>query len=182
MVGGNSKAVVNTRWALNRKMVDGAQTARARSATKGDQDPDLKAGSVDASGCVSPRSPRLRVVSLGALKKWRIWSLHIKNAPPQAAGFGRDVHLRTHAAWDPSNSHRIWKFHAPAVAPRRSLQKYLLSPVESLAKVGLEFRESAFDPRSYCLPGKRVGQLGLLLPTLMVSLGVVNQMWYPRQH
>ena len=47
---------------------------------KGFQDPDLQEGLVDTSGCVALRSSHLQVISLSALKKWRLWSLDIKNA------------------------------------------------------------------------------------------------------
>ena len=47
---------------------------------RGFQDPDVAAGLGDTSICVSLRSTHLQVISLSALKKWRLWSLDIKNA------------------------------------------------------------------------------------------------------
>ena len=47
---------------------------------RGFQVPDVAAGLVDTSICVSLRSTHLQVISLSALKKWRLWSLDIKNA------------------------------------------------------------------------------------------------------
>ena len=80
----------------------------------------------------------------------------MKNSFPQAESVGRDVLLRFSAELDPSDSHRGWNSHAPAgglnyapVAFRRALQKFLLSSMESLAKEGLEFRVSSFDPSSF---------------------------------
>ena len=62
---------------------------RARIAAKGFQDPDLKEGLVETSGCVSLRSSHLQVVSLSAIRQWRLRSLDGKNAFLQSDGFGR---------------------------------------------------------------------------------------------
>ena len=63
-----NKKVVDTRWVLTWKMVEGKQCIKARLAAKGFQDPDLQEGLVDTSGCVSLRSSHLQVISLSALK------------------------------------------------------------------------------------------------------------------
>ena len=73
--------------------MDGVKSVKARLAAKGFQDPDLKEGLVETSGCVSLRSPHLRAISLSALKKWRLWSLDIKHAFLQADAFQRVVFL-----------------------------------------------------------------------------------------
>ena len=103
--------------------------------------------------CVSSRSSHLQVTPLGTLRKWEVWYLHIKNAFPRANGFGCHAFLCAPAGRDPSNPRRIWEIHAPAyglndaqAAFRRSLRKYPLSFTESLARVGLKFRGSPFDP------------------------------------
>ena len=75
-------------------MAEGEKCVKARLAAKGFQDPDLKDGLVETSGCVSLRSSRLQVISLSAIRKWKLWSLDIKNACSQADGFERDVFLR----------------------------------------------------------------------------------------
>ena len=53
---------------------------KARLVARGFQDPDLAAGLVDTSSCVSLRSSNLQAISLGALKKWKPWSLGVKIA------------------------------------------------------------------------------------------------------
>merc|ERR1712131_293647 len=88
-----NKKIADTSWALTWKMVEGQLRIKARLVAKGFQDPDLQEGLVDTSGCVSLRSSHLQVISLSALKKWKIWSLDIKNAFLQADGFQRDVFL-----------------------------------------------------------------------------------------
>ena len=65
--GSISRAVVNTGWALNRKMADGEKSAKAHPAAKGEQEPDLNGGNVDTPRRVRPRPPHLRVISLGTL-------------------------------------------------------------------------------------------------------------------
>ena len=72
-------------------MVARVKKVMAHPAAKGFQDPELKAGLVDVSGCVSLRSSHLQVVSLSALQEWKLWSLDIKNAFWRADGFERDV-------------------------------------------------------------------------------------------
>ena len=51
-------------------MVDGEKDAKARLVAKGYQGPDLRDGSVDASGRASIRSSRFRISTLGTPKKW----------------------------------------------------------------------------------------------------------------
>ena len=58
-VGTQTKDVVDTRWVLSWKEVDGGETVKARLAAKGYQDPDLLVGNVDIAGCVS-RRPHIR--------------------------------------------------------------------------------------------------------------------------
>ena len=61
-------------------MMDGRRNAKARVAPKGCQDPDRRDGAFETSDCVSLSSSLFRVLSLGALAKWEIWSLDIENA------------------------------------------------------------------------------------------------------
>ena len=56
------------------------QMADGRLVAKGYQDPDLRKGLVDTSGCVSLRSSHLQVISLRLIKKSELWSVDIKNA------------------------------------------------------------------------------------------------------
>ena len=106
--------VVGTRWVLAWEGVGGAKTVKARLAAKGYQDPALKDGLVEMSGCVSPRPPHLQVVSLAALRGWRLWSLDIKNAFFQPDGLKRDVSIHNPPEWLPGNSRRIRKWNAPS--------------------------------------------------------------------
>ena len=53
-------------------MVDGKESVEARLVATGYQDPDLKDSNVDTSGRVSLRSSHLQVISLGAIRKWKI--------------------------------------------------------------------------------------------------------------
>ena len=62
------------------KEVDGKKPAEERLFAKGYQDPDIRNGNVDVAGCVGRRSLHLRLESLSALAKWKIWSLDTKNA------------------------------------------------------------------------------------------------------
>ena len=62
------KAIVDARWVLTCKLVDGKKDARARLVATGYQDPDLETGMVETSGRVSLRSTNVQMTSLGALK------------------------------------------------------------------------------------------------------------------
>ncbi len=84
---------MDTRRVLTLEVVEGKRTVKARLVARGFQDPDLAAGLVDTSSCVSIRSSPLQVISLIALKKWSLWSLDIKNAFLQADPFPREVYL-----------------------------------------------------------------------------------------
>ena len=79
---------------------------------KGYQAPDLRMGNVDIAGCVSRRSSHLQLISLGALRKWPLWSLDIKNAFGQADGFDRDVFRRAPCGWNSTDARRAWKLRA----------------------------------------------------------------------
>ena len=123
-------AIAITPWVLTWKMVDGEKRANDRLAEQGCQDPDLRDGNVDTSGCVSLRSSHLRVISLGALKIRQNWSLDDKNASRKADGLGSGNLLRAPMREDPWDAHRTRKLHAPAsglrdaqAAFRRSFQK-----------------------------------------------------------
>ena len=74
-------------------MVDGQKSVGARLVARGYQDPDLREGLVDTSGCVSLRSSPLQVISLCAIKKWELRSLGSKDAFSQADGFDRDAFI-----------------------------------------------------------------------------------------
>ena len=67
-----TRGVVETRWVLTWKDLDGKRTVKARLVARGFQDPDLAEGLVDTSSCVSLRSSHLQVISLSALKKWKL--------------------------------------------------------------------------------------------------------------
>ena len=143
-LGKVSKEVVDTRWVLTWKDVEGKRTVKARLVARGFQDPDLAAGLVDTSSCVSLRSSHLQVISLSALKRWNLWSLDIKNAFLQADPFPREVYLQAPPEWCPRLSSRIWRLNAPAYglndAPvefHKTLKRYLVKSGESLKLVGL---------------------------------------------
>ena len=147
--GAQSKALVDTRWVLAWQEVDGEKTIQARLVAKGYQDPDLRMGNVDIAGCVSRGSSHLQLIFLGALTKWPLRNLDIKNACLQADVFGREVYLRAPRGWNSKDARRVWKLRAPAYglndAPavfHRSLRKYSANSVESLSSAGLRFEVS----------------------------------------
>ena len=108
-LGGISEAVSNTKRATSWEVADGGKCARACQGAKASRCPDLIDGSVDASGRVSLRPRRLRIISLGTLEKWKIRGLVIKNRSLGAGAYGRGVFLRTAVEWDSSGANRIWK-------------------------------------------------------------------------
>ena len=133
------KEVVETRWVLTWKDLEGKRTVKARLVARGFQDPDLAAVLADTSSCVSLRSSHLQVISLSALKKWKLWSLDIKNAFLQADPFPREVYLQASREWCPRTLSRIWRLNAPAYglngAPvefHKTLKRYLVKSQESL--------------------------------------------------
>ena len=73
----------------------------------GNQGTDLRNGNVNIAGGEIARSPLLRLISLGALKKWEIWSLDIKNASLLADGFGREVYARAPCEWVSNDGRRV---------------------------------------------------------------------------
>ena len=105
--------VVGTRWVLTWRVAGGVKTVKACLAAKGYQDPDLKDGLVETPGCVSLRSPNLEVISLAALRCWRLWVLDIKDAFLQEDGFVRDVFIQSPPEWLSGDSRRVWKLNAP---------------------------------------------------------------------
>ena len=64
-----SKSIVDARWATSQKMVDGEKDVEARLVAEEYQGPDLRGGSVDASGRVSLCSSHLEAIFLGSSKK-----------------------------------------------------------------------------------------------------------------
>ena len=67
--GDLGKSAVDIRWVLTWKTVEGVKTAKARLVAKGFQDPGLRAGAVDTSGCASFCSPLLQVIPWSGVKK-----------------------------------------------------------------------------------------------------------------
>ena len=57
---------------LTCKEANGKKTENARLVAKGYQDSDLRDGHAEIAGCVSRRSPHLQLISLSAVKKWKI--------------------------------------------------------------------------------------------------------------
>ena len=99
-----NKSVVGTRWVLTWKVADGAKTVKARLVAKGYQGPDLQDGLVETSGSASLRSSHLQVISLAALRGWKLWRIDIKNAFLQADGFGRVVFIQSPPEWRPGTT------------------------------------------------------------------------------
>ena len=120
---------------------------------KGFQDPDLKEGLVEASGCVSLRSSHLQVISLSAIRKWRLRSRDIKSAFSQADGFERDVFLHAPLEWAPPCEKRARKLKEPAYglndAPAAfhcSLKRHISNSDLPVQSVGLRCQVSTLDP------------------------------------
>ena len=90
---GSLERYCDARWVLTWKFFEEQKTVKARLVARGFQYPDLADGLADTSSCVSMRSSHLQVISLGALKKWTLRSLDIKNPVLQADPFHREVHL-----------------------------------------------------------------------------------------
>ena len=63
--GTQSKDLLDTRWARNWKGGEGEETVQARLVATGYQDPDLRSGNVDITGCASRRSSHFQVISWG---------------------------------------------------------------------------------------------------------------------
>ena len=95
------KQMVDTRWVTTWKMVGCKTCAKVCMVATGLQDPGLKDGLVNTSGCFSLRSSHLPVISLSAIRNWKSWSLGIKNAFFQADGFERNVFLHAPSEWYP---------------------------------------------------------------------------------
>ena len=91
----------------------GERDAKARLVTKGLQDPGLKNASVGTSGHVSLRSFRFQVLFSGALNRWEICSLDIKDAFLQSDGCQREVILSAFL-WVSGRANRFWTLQAPA--------------------------------------------------------------------
>ena len=129
-----SRTGVQTRSVLTRKMMDGHKGDKARLVAEGYQDPGLREGIVDTPGCVSLRSSHLQVISLRAIKKWKLRSLDIKNAFLQADGFARNF-FSINPQDGNRRANRARKLKAPAyglngapVAFHRPLEGHLLNP------------------------------------------------------
>ena len=56
LMGTQTRDVVDARWVLTWKVMEGQRTVKASLVAKGYQDPDLRDGDVDLAGCVSRRS------------------------------------------------------------------------------------------------------------------------------
>ena len=93
-MGAQSEDLVDTRWVLTWNEVDGEKTVKARLAAMGYQGPHPRSDNVDIAWRVSRNSSHLQLISLGALRKWPLWSSDIKNAFLQADGFDCGVYLR----------------------------------------------------------------------------------------
>ena len=148
-----TKDVVETRWVLLWKALEGKRTVQARLVARGFQDPDLAEGLADTSSCVSPRSSHLQVISLSALKKWKLWSLDIKNAFLQGDPLPREDYLQAPLEWCPRYPNRVWRLNAPAYglddAPvefHKTLKRYLGESDGFLKMAGLRFATSTLDP------------------------------------
>ena len=92
------------------------------------------------------------VVSLNALRKWKLWSLDVKEASSRADRFDRDVFLHAPEEWDPACSTRVWELKAPAyglndapVAFRRSLKRHLSNSELPAKSVGIRCQVSPSD-------------------------------------
>ena len=96
------------------------------------------------------------------------WSLGLKIAPLQAAGFQLEAFLRAPAGWDLSGPRRIREWRAPPcglndapAAIRETLRTNLLCSEEFVAYDGLKIHVSSFGPRFFRFR-RSVGAAGAL--------------------
>ena len=157
---------------------DGVKTVKARPVAKGYQDPDLKDGLVETSGCVSLRSSHLRFIPLAALRGWRLCSLDIKTAFLQAGKFGRDVLIQSPPERLRGDSRRVWKLNAPAyglndalVGFRRFLESYLVNDVDSSEAVDLRLEAPEFDPCLFFVYRRSGSAVGVVTAHIYDLLG-----------
>ena len=148
-------------------MVDGNKNVKAQSVAKACQGPDLKGGLVATSRCVDLRSPRLQVISLGALGERIVWCLEAKKAFLQVDNSDREVFLRVPMEWGPDTARRTWKLHAPAHALygapeafHSTLKRYLLNSENASTLTSLKFQASWFGPCLYFVFRKGGGAAG----------------------
>ena len=163
-------------------MADGRRSIRARLVARGYQHPDLQEGVVDTSWCVSLRLSHLQVISLCAIKKWKLRSLDITNAFSQKGGVTRDVLLQGPAEWGP-----VWRLKAPAfgfndapAAFRRSLKKHILNSNESMKRVGPRCKVSTYVSLLLFIFWEAGTARARSPLTLMIFLGAAKQMFCPR--
>ena len=107
------------------------------------------------------------MISLGASKKWAIWSLDIKNTCREADRFGRGVYVRARCEWSPYADRRVRLLRGPAyglndapVAFHRPLRRAPVNSAESLPRVGLRFMASFFAPPLYFVVRKSGATVG----------------------
>ena len=174
-MGAQIKDVVDTRWVLTWKEVEGKKTALACLVARGYQDPEIKDGSVDIAGCANERSLHLQLAPLGAPQKWRIRSSEIKNAFLKSDGFGREEFVHSSCEWDTRRARKLrapryYRDDAP-VAFRRSLLKYSVNSVGSPSSVSPKFDASSFGPRLYAVCRKSGAGVGSIATYIHDILG-----------
>ena len=154
------------------------EIGKARLVAKSYQDPDPRMGNAEIAGRESRRSSHLHVIYLGALRKWPLWSLDVKDACLQADGFGCDAYLRAPWKWNSADPCRVWKLRKPAhgsngapVAFRRSSREYVVNSVSSLPTVGPRFEVSSLDPCLYFVYRNTGSAVGVLTAQMDAILG-----------
>ena len=109
-----SGALVDTRWLLSWRTVEGGRDVMARLVAKRYQGPDVVAGLVQTPGRGSLGSPHIQVISLSALQEWNLRRLRNKNALPWAGGLDREVYLRAPPGRGPHRAGRVWRLRVLA--------------------------------------------------------------------
>ena len=105
--GAPSKAAAASRRILPWDMVDGRTHVKARPVAKDYQDPVSKEGQEESPCCASLRSSHLQILLLGALKKWELCTVDVRNAFSQPDDFTREGYLRATTEWNARGSKRI---------------------------------------------------------------------------
>ena len=119
--------------------------------------------------------------------KWNLWSLDVKNASSQAAGFDRDVSHQAPVEWEPPRNGRIWELPIPACGPndapvafRRSVKRHILNSETSMERVGIRCQVSTFDSCLFFIFRDAGSAAGSLTTHIDDILGCGNLAIFPR--
>ena len=153
----NGQSLVTTRWVVTTKEKDNVITTKARLVARGFEDEAIDKGKIDSPTC--SRESLSLILSLLAMKKWKVQAIDIKTAFLQGNPLERDVYIRPPKEFQ--NEGYVWKLKKAVYGLNEASRAWYDRVIDEFSKLGLtkcKYDEALFYKKD---GGKLLGAIAI---------------------